>query len=540
MFVRKNRIYLMKNQYHLVFVLLLFLPKMVWADVSLHSLFSDHMVIQRDAEVPIWGWADPNEIITVETSWGASAQVITSLEGTWRADIKTPEAGGPHTITVFSKNKIVINDVLSGDVWICTGQSNMDLGMSFFAKNSREPQYQPLVEYIQDEIATANDDWIRHIEVPHNTSLYEKQQNFKDHWRSANPEQIGKISATGYFFAKELRNHVKVPIGLLECSWGGTRIQPWLSEDAYMSDPNMKAYFEASRKESMETIKIMDAEGYVDTVYEAQLAKWNAKGKKGKKPKPTEDPRNDRQLPASDYNAMLSAIIPYAIKGGIWYQGESNAVFMADEYEAYFTAMINSWRAEWNQGDFPFYWVQLAACQRANDEADKGWATVNDALRRTLKLLNTGMAVLYDIGEAKDIHPHNKRDAGKRLALWALEKDYNIEVSAFSGPLYKSMKRDGNKIEVLFSETGSGLMVGHKTLLEPTVPVNESLKWFEIKDENGVWKSAEAKISSNNTIEVWSKEVSNPKQVRYAWSGNPEGANLYNKEGLPAAVFLTE
>lgn len=530
----------MKISVKLLAVLIICLPISAFADVSLNSLFSDHMVIQRDAEVPIWGWADANEIVTVETSWGASAQVITSLDGTWRADIKTPEAGGPHTITVFSKNRIVINDVLSGDVWICTGQSNMDFSMSKFVKDSRDPKHQPLVEDIRNEVATVNDDWIRHIEVPQATSLYEKKLNFEDHWRSANPEQIGKITATGYFFAKELRNHVKVPIGLLECSWGGTRIQPWISEATYMADPNMKAYFEASRKKSMETIKIMDAEGYVDTVYQAQLAKWNAKGKKGKKPKPTEDPRNDRQLPATDYNAMLSAIIPYAIKGGIWYQGESNAVFMADEYEDYFTAMIKSWRAEWNQGDFPFYWVQLAACQRGNDEADKGWATVNDKLRRTLKLPHTGMAVLYDIGEPKDIHPHNKRDAGKRLALWALEKDYNIKVPAFSGPLYKSMKKDGNKIEVSFTETGSGLMVGQKVLLEDTVPVNEPLKWFEIKDENGVWKPAEAKITSTNTIEVWSNAVSSPKQVRYAWSGNPEGANLYNKEGLPAAVFLTE
>ncbi len=530
----------MKISMKLLAILIICLPISAFADVSLNSLFSDHMVIQRDTEVPIWGWADPNEIITVETSWGASVQVITSLEGTWRADIKTPEAGGPHTITVFSKNKIVINDVLSGDVWICTGQSNMDFSMSKFLRDSRDPKHQPLVEYIRNEVATVNDDWIRHIEVPQATSLYEKKLNFEDHWRSANPEQIGKISATGYFFAKELRKHVNIPIGLLECSWGGTKIQPWISEEAYMADPNMKAYFEASRKESMETIKIMDTEGYVDTVYETQVAEWTAKGEKGKKPKPTVDPRNDRQLPASDYNAMLSAIIPYAIKGGIWYQGESNAEFMPDEYEEYFTAMINSWRAEWEQGDFPFYWVQLAACKRGNDKADKGWATVNDELRRTLKLPNTGMAVLYDIGEPKDVHPHNKMDTGKRLALWALKNDYNIDIPVVSGPLYKSMSVESNKIKIEFTETGSGLMVGNKTLLEDAVSVKEPLKWFEIKGIEGVWKPADAKITSSNTIEVWSNAVLKPKQVRYAWSANPKGANLYNKEGLPAAVFLTE
>ena len=530
----------MKISMKFLAILIICLPISAFADVTLNSLFSNHMVIQRDADVPVWGWADPNEKVEVFTSWGEQVSVTTGADGTWRVDIKTPQAGGPHKITVSGKNTIEITDVLSGDVWICTGQSNMDFSMSKFVRDSRDPKHQPLVEYIRNEVATVNDDWIRHIEVPQATSLYEKKLNFEDHWRSANPEQIGKISATGYFFAKELRTRVNVPIGLLECSWGGTKIQPWISEETYMADPNMKAYFEASRKESMETIKIMDSEGYVDAVYEEQLAKWNAKGKKGKKPKPTVDPRKDSQLPASDYNAMLSAIIPYAIKGGIWYQGESNAVFMPNEYETYFTAMINSWRAEWGQGDFPFYWVQLAACNRGNDEADKGWATVNDELRRTLKLPNTGMAVLYDIGEPKDIHPHNKMDAGKRLALWALKNDYNVEVPAVSGPLYKSMRVESNKIKIEFSETGSGLMVGNKTLLEDTVSVNEPLKWFEIKGADGIWKKANAKILSNSTVEVWSKEINNPTQVRYAWSGNPEGANLYNKEGLPAAVFLTE
>lgn len=523
-----------------VLLFIFFLPQIILADVTLNSLFSDHMVIQRDTKVPIWGWADANEKVEVSTSWGESEFVITGADGKWRVDIKTPKAGGPHIITVSGKNTIEITDVLSGDVWICTGQSNMDFSMSKFVRDAKDPKHQPLVEYIRKEVATVNDDWIRHIEVPQAASLFEKKLNFEDTWRSANPEQIGKITATGYFFAKELRSQVKVPIGLLECSWGGTKIQPWLSEETYMADPNMKAYFEASRKESKEIIEIMDSEGYVDTAYEAELAKWNTGGKKERKPKPTIDPREDRQLPASDYNAMLSAIIPFAIKGGIWYQGESNAVFMPNEYEDYLTAMINSWRAEWGQGDFPFYWVQLAACNRGNDEADKGWAIVNDELRRTLKVPNTGMAVLYDIGEPKDIHPHNKMDAGKRLALWALKNDYNINVPAVSGPLYKSMKIKAKKIEIEFSEVGSGLMVGHKTLLEDAISVNEPLKWFEVKGSDGVWKNAEAKISSKNTITVWSKEVSEPAQVRYAWSGNPEGANLYNKEGLPAAVFLTE
>ncbi|MFB9056333.1 sialate O-acetylesterase [Mariniflexile ostreae] len=530
----------MKNVFQLLVALFFIGPHALLADVSLNPLFSNHMVIQRETIIPIWGWADADEIVTVETSWGASAQVITNQDGTWRANIQTPRAGGPHQIIVFSKNRIEINDVLSGDVWLCTGQSNMDFAMEKFVNDSRDPQHQPLVEYIRHEVATAQDDWIRHIEVPQTTSLFEKKFNFKANWRSVNPEQIGKITATGYFFAKELRKHLNVPIGLLECSWGGTRVQPWISEAAYFEDENMKAYFEASRAGSRATIEKMDAPGYVDKAYQKELAKWEKKGGKGKKPKPATHPTENMQLPATLHNGMISAIVPFAIKGAIWYQGESNAVYMANEYEHYFSTMITSWRKEWNQGDFSFYWAQLASCKRGNDEADKGWATVNDQLRRTLKLPHTGMAVLHDIGEAKDIHPHNKMDAGKRLAFWALQKDYNLNIDVVSGPLYKQQEVKGNKMQIEFDEVGTGLMVGNKHLLEATVKVNEPLKSFEIVGQDGKWLPAEAKIISNSKIEVWSASVPNPVNVRYAWSGTPDGANLYNNEGLPAAVFTTE
>ncbi|MCG9793173.1 sialate O-acetylesterase [Flavobacterium algicola] len=529
----------MKKHYQFLLLLLFVLPNIAKADVKLNALFSDHMVIQRETVIPIWGWADASEIITVETSWGASAQVITDKNGNWRADIKTPKAGGPHQITVFSKNKIVINDVLSGEVWLCTGQSNMDFDMSKFANKAKDPKDQPLADYIKNEIATANDDWIRHIEVPQTTSLLEKKMNFEDSWRSVNPSQTSKITATGYFFAKELRKRLNVPVGLVECSWGGTRVQPWISEEVYLEDKNRKDYYEASTKESLAKIEEMNAAGYVDTNYQKQLAEWEKKGKVGKKPKPTNGPLKDMQLPATLYNGMLSAVIPYAIKGAIWYQGESNAVFMPNEYEDYFTAMIKGWRKDWKQGDFSFYWVQLAACNRGNDKAEDGWATVNDQLRRSLKLPNTGMAVLYDIGEPMDIHPHNKMDAGKRLALWALQKDYKMDVTAVSGPLYKDMQIKGNKIEIDFSEVGSGLMVGNKDRLTDTKEVKEPLNWFEIVGADGIWKVAKAKIVAKNKIEVSSDLVANPVNVRYAWKGNPEGANLYNKEGLPAAVFST-
>lgn len=530
----------MRFYYLLISLLLFFLPHTILADVSLNSLFSDHMVIQRETMIPIWGWADPFEKVEVKGSWGESASVITKADGTWKIKLKTPKAGGPFQITVSGKNKIVINDVLSGEVWLCTGQSNMDFAMEKFLKDAREPQYQPLVETIRNEVASANDNQLRHIEVPQTTSLNSKKSNFKGQWVNADSEGIKKITATGYFFAKELREKLNVPVGLVECSWGGTRVQPWISEKAYLANENLKEYFKSNKKEIGTLIKKMDAIDYKDTIYERKLKNWKNKGRKGRQPKPTAHPKNDMQVATTLYNGMVNAIIPFAIKGAIWYQGESNALYMPNEYEEFFTTMINSWRADWNQGDFSFYWVQLAACKRGSDIADKGWATVNNELRKTLKLPNTGMAVLYDIGEAKDIHPHNKMDVGKRLALWALKKDYNKKVAAVSGPLYESYLVKGNEIQIKFSEVGSGLMTGYKHLLDKVVSVNEPLNRFEIVGSDGIWKPAEAAIISKNKIQVWHPSIPKPKHVRYAWSGTPDGANLYNVEGLPAAVFSTE
>lgn len=530
----------MKLKFKILLFIVFILPIALFADVKVNAIFSNHMVVQRDTKIPVWGWADPNEKVEVTGSWGKSSTTVTRADGKWRLDLQTPKAGGPYTITISGKNKIEISDVLSGEVWLCTGQSNMDFALGKFLNNSKDPQYQTLVEYIRNEVANANDDRLRHIEVLQKTSLFKKQTEFKGQWISAVPNQVNKISATGYFFAKELRKQLNVPIGLVECSWGGTRVQPWISEETYMLDKDMKDYFEANRKETNETIKIMDDKDYVDDNYERALAIWKEKGGKDNKPKPTSHPKEDVQLPATLYNGMLNSIIPYAIKGAIWYQGENNAVYMPNEYEDYFSAMINGWRSDWNQGDFSFYWVQLAGCKRANDEADKGWATVNDKLRRTLKLPNTGMAVLYDIGEESDIHPHNKIDVGSRLSLWALKKDYHKKVAAVSGPLYKSKKIKGNKVQIKFTEVGSGLMVAKKSLLEAAILVSEPLEWFEIVGKDGEWKPAEAKIVSKNKIEVWNTSMNNPVNVRYAWSGYPKGANLYNKEGLPAAVFSTE
>ncbi|MRT93815.1 sialate O-acetylesterase [Ancylomarina sp. 16SWW S1-10-2] len=521
-------------------ITLLLLSQLVSANVSLNSLFADHMVVQQKTKIPVWGWADPMEKVLVKASWGAEAETIAKADGSWSLKLKTPKAGGPFKIVISGKNRIVLEDVLAGEVWLCSGQSNMDFSMSKFTSDSREAKYQPLVEYIREEVKTANDPWLRHIEVAHTTSLNGKKNNFEGNWRSATAGHVGKITATGYFFAKELRKQLNVPIGLVECALGGTRIQPWLSEEAYAEDEEMKAFFDENRAEAKILTAEMSKEGYLDTVYQNKLKAWKANKKNLRKPWPSENPESDKQMPATLYNGMLLSIIPFAIKGVLWYQGESNSHYLENEYEKYFTKLINSWRADWKQADLPFYWTQLAAYHVPDERSDMGWASINDQLRRTLKLPNTGMAVLYDIGEAKDVHPHNKMDTGKRLALWALSNDYGVKVPAVSGPLYKSSKITDGKIEIKFNQVGSGLMVGEKKLSNPTVAVDESLKFFEIAGEDDIWKSADAKIISSNRIEVSSPEVEKPISVRYGWSSNPTGANLYNKEGLPASVFTSE
>ncbi|SHJ76089.1 sialate O-acetylesterase [Reichenbachiella agariperforans] len=522
-----------------IVVLFLLAPVLAQADILLHSLFVDGMVLQRNSEVPIWGWADPGEAVAISASWGANAHAVARADSTWRATLQTPDAGGPFQLTVSGENTLTISDVLSGEVWLCTGQSNMDFAMSQFTKDARESQYQPLVEYMREEIARANDPWIRHIEVPRNTALDGKAKNFEGDWVSVNPEQTGQITATGYFFAKKLREHLNVPIGLVECSWGGTRIQPWIPESAYQANPEMKAYFEESRGHTRRITDSVSVEDFEDVDFEARFAAWKASDRSKSRPWPRVHPAEDKQLPATLYNGMLSAVIPYHIAGAIWYQGESNSHFKEDEHEQYFKTLINSWRSAWGQGDFPFYYMQLANYITKDQRSDVGWAMVNDAIRRALELPNTGMAVLIDIGEGKDVHPHNKMDAGSRLALWALANDHQVKVDAVSGPLFEKAKFKKGKAIVSFDHVGAGLMIANKHLMNPVEEVNEALKHFELAGADGQWHEAIAVIKGKDKVEVSSPQVPKPAYVRYAWASNPIGVNLYNREGLPAAVFLS-
>ena len=503
------------------------------ADVKPATLFTNNMVIQRDTQAPVWGTADAGEKVIVTASWGATASTTTDDAGKWQVRLQTPSAGGPHSITLKGNNSIKINNVLSGEVWFCSGQSNMDFYLKQLKKSNPKrtlPEDVITAEYINKEVTTAEDDQLRQFEVQKNTSPFEPLDTLTGNWVASSPKTNDGFSATAYFFARELRKELKVPVGIIKCAWGGTRVEAWIPTDAYQQDKDMAAFL----KQEREALK-------------QRIAKWDPKkikeGKQNKRRR-AQPPANNPQEPATLFNGMAHPILPYAIKGAIWYQGESNTkdIKVASRYSKYFQAMITGWRKHWGQGDFPFYFAQLATFKdEVTQPLDQdAWATVIDQQRRTLSLKNTGMAVLNDIGEANDIHPHNKIDVGIRLALWALKNDYGKDIATCSGPLYQSHEVKNGKVIISFDHAGSGLMTGSKNNIEPTVETKDPLKGFQICGEDRKWQWADAKITGPNTVTVSHKDIPKPTIVRYAWAANPGKVNLYNKEGLPTSIFTTE
>jgi sialate O-acetylesterase len=500
------------------FLLAAILPFAVNADVKPNALFTDGMVIQREIQAPVWGTADAGEQVTISGSWGETATVTTDSKGAWMVKLQTPAAGGPHTLSIKGKNSVEIKNVLSGEVWFCSGQSNMDFTLSSLAKTSKRTadEFKPVTAYIKNEIKNAKDELFRQFTVEKNTSSLEPLTTLKGNWIESSALNNSKFSATAYFFGRELRKKLNIPVGLIKCAWGGTKVEPWMPAKAFEKDKEMAAYFE-------------------EKVSSLQEQKKGKAGKSSKK-------KTNQQFPSTLFNAMVNPVIPYAIKGAIWYQGESNEKHNNLKYESNFREMISEWRNHWGLGDFPFYFAQLANFKNPTEkpiESD-GWASICDQQRRTLGLKNTGMAVLSDIGEAKDIHPRNKIDVGIRLALWALKNDYKQDVSVWSGPLYKSHEIIGGKIIINFDSTGSGLMTGKKTGMTDTKATDGPLKHFQICGTDRQWKWAEAVITGKDSISVSHKDVKEPTAVRYAWAKNAESANLYNKEGLPASIFTTE
>lgn len=485
-----------------------------WADIRLPSIIGDNMMLQSGEKAPLWGWADPGETVSLSVSWHRmERRVRADADGQWMFKVKTPPAGGPYEIMLAGKNTIKLKNILVGEVWVCSGQSNMQMTVQSSANAT-------------EEIGAAKYPKIRLFSVARKVTDT-PQTDCTGSWVECSPETVPGFSAVGYFFGRKLHEGLKTPIGLIHTSWGGTPAEAWTSGPMMKTDPDfapiLKRYNDAvaNYPQAMVTYKEKTQE------WQKAVEQAKAEGKRApRKPYAPFGPGHPHS-PSGLYNAMIAPLIPYAIQGAIWYQGESNAS-RAYQYRKLFPAMIESWRKNWDQGRFPFLFVQLANFREIKDEpVESDWAELREAQTMTLELPNTGMATIIDIGDAKDIHPKNKQDVGKRLALWALAQTYGRD-GVYSGPLYKSMEAKDGKIALRFDHVGGGLVAQG----------SESLKGFAIAgvDRKFVW--AEAKIKGN-TVVVGSDAVSEPVAVRYAWADNPV-CNLYNKAGLPASPFRTD
>lgn len=622
------------------------------ANLKLPKLINDGMVLQQNTELKIWGWTAPKQEVVLQFKT-LLYRTVANDEGEWEIKLPKQKAGGPYTMRIISNDTVVVNDILIGDVWICSGQSNMEMSME---------RVSPIYE---KEIAESQNDYIRYFEVDKKYNFNHTEKDISNgFWKKANPENLLKFSAVAYFFAKELYDKYKIPIGLINASLGGSPAEAWLSEDAIKAFPH---YYEELQKfkdsslikeiESKDNARIQTwykalqekDKGYKDSLGcwrnpELNISDWKvmkipgywadtelgqvngivwfrkeidipqeAAGKSarlilgrivdadsvfingvfigttsyqypprrynipnnvlkagkntivvkvisnsgkggfvldksyeiiidgqkydlqgewyynlGAKIEPLMGQTFIRWKPVGLYNAMIAPLINYKIKGVIWYQGESNAN-RPIEYRTLFPALINNWRNKWNQGNFPFLFVQLPNFMEARElPSESGWALLREAQLKTLSLPNTGMAVAIDIGEWNDIHPLNKKDVGKRLALAARKVAYGDKKVVSSGPIYKSMKLKDNKVILSFDNIGSGL-----------IAKATELKHFAVAGPDKIFVWAKAVIKNNKVI-VWNDSIPNPIAVRYAWADNPEGANLYNKEGLPASPFRTD
>ena len=628
----------------------LMLP-LTYAQLTLPRLFSDNMVLQRNEEVPVWGWTGPGAAVEL-SMLGKSYRATADLDGRWSIALSPMDAGGPYEMTLKSgSEEITISNILIGEVWVCSGQSNME----WVLQNT---------DRADTEIASAADQLIRHFKVPREGSFALEEKLPGGDWQVTSPATAGQFTAVGYYFAKELRKKLNVPVGLINSSWGGSSVEAWTAADVQMEGNASEALALLQQKreqERMQNRKKLEAitgplpskdagmdgnnplwagfmvddrdwgEMELPQLWEdAQLAhldgvvwfrrnfslpeematagvelglakiddsdqvwvngkkvggltqaynqlrkyevgpqilktgenlitvrvedtgggggiygeagemylssgskKLSLSGKwKYKVGEYREAVASVNQTPTMLYNHMIHPMLGYGIRGVIWYQGESNAGgTRAFTYREQFPAMIEDWRDKWNQGDFPFLFVQLANFRAAVSEpADSDWAVLRESQSKTLSTVpNTGQAVIIDIGEADDIHPRNKKDVGYRLALGARKIAYGEDL-VFSGPVYRTHEINANKVVLQFDHVGSGLTARDRY---------GYLKGFAIAGPDQQFHWAKATISGDRVV-VWSEKVTKPVAVRYAWADNPDDANLYNLEGLPASPFRTD
>jgi sialate O-acetylesterase len=488
------------------------------ANVTLPHVFGSHMVLQRDQAIPVWGWADPEEKVSVQIDDQPAVTTTANKAGQWRVTLPKMSAGGAFTVKVVGKNTITLDDVLVGEVWLCSGQSNMEMVVASCTN-------------AQQEIAAANHPQIRQIKVPKLTASV-PAKDFPGQWQVCSPETVGGFTACGYFMARELQKKLNVPVGLLHSSWGGTRIEPWTTPAGFAQVPTLADIQQKIAKADPHSAEFKDGLGkYLD-----QLEGWMQATRQSiaqeklitSMPEfppdfaPLAAHANPHGQPTTLYNAMIHPLVPFGIRGAIWYQGESNHV-EGKLYTEKMKALIQGWRQLWGS-ELPFYYVQIAPFPYGS-ENPAVLAEFWEAQSAALEIPNTGMVVTSDIGDYKDIHPKNKQEVGRRLALLALKNVYGQSDIVCSGPTFKAMALEGDKIRIRFDNIGSGLASRD----------GKPLNWFEIIGKDTDWTKADAAIEGDSVV-LSSDKVKAPVAMRFAWDKSAE-PNLMNKEGLPASAF---
>ena len=490
-------------------IVMLAVPE-VRAEIKLPHVISDHMVLQRDMALPIWGWAEPGEAVTVKLG-KQTVQAKADAKGKWMVKLAAMPAGGPLEMTVAGTNTITVKDILVGEVWVGSGQSNMAMSVAGCTDAKKD-------------IAAAKFPNIRLFTCPRRPSG-QPESDINAAWRVCSPGTVAYFSAAAYFFGREIHKELKVPVGLVNTSWGGTRIEPWTPIEGFEAVPKLASHVKRVKDANatyrkMLTERLGDMRAWVE-----DAAKALETGERIPNMPNVKHSLNSHGRETGLYNGMVAPLVPFAIRGALWYQGEANR-YDGMHYFEKMKGLIAGWRKVWGQGDFPFLFVQLAPYRYGGDPA--ALARCWEGQTATLSVPNTGMAVTNDITTLGNIHPPNKQDVGKRLALWALAKTYGKDGLVYSGPLYKSSKVEGNKIRISFDHVGSGLASRD----------GKPLNWFQIAGADKKFVDAQAKIDGA-TVLVWSDQVAKPAAVRLGWNQEAE-PNLMNKEKLPASSFRTD
>jgi len=489
-------------------LMLAFWPRNGNCEAKLPGILSSHMVLQRDRPVHIWGWSYAGEKVAVALD-GISRDATGDSLGNWSVFLPPKAAGGPYQLTVTSGNKIVLDDVLIGDVWFASGQSNMEMPLKGFAGA-------PLKDSAE-EIAHAGQAQMRLLHIPNKAADYPLRDSAAS-WTVCSPETAASFSAVAYFFGRELAARERVPVGLIDSTWGGTVAEAWMSLEGIAADAGLMPVF-ATRAH------MVKAQAEAAAILAQERREDLAARQTGQAP-PHHDWRPDPAswAPAALFNGMVAPAVGYAIKGVIWYQGESNSrAGFAPMYGKVLPALIADWRAQWHEGDFPFLFVQISSF---GSGADEGWATIREAQRRSLSVANTAMAVTIDVGDPDNVHPADKQTVGARLALAARALAYGESVE-YSGPLFRQATPEGDGVRVWFDHTANGLVAKGGTL-----------QGFEIAGDDRRFVSATARVDGM-TVVVGAPAVRQAKYVRYGWANSPV-VNLYNSEGLPASPFTSE